>query len=58
MYKLNFFVPCSGWVNGGYENTHYFETKQSALRCAESNHVKVLSLELVSLNEFAEDYIC
>lgn len=27
MVKLVFYVHCKSWKNGGYENTHYFQTE-------------------------------
>ena len=88
MIKFTFFVHCSGWKNGGYENTHYAQNehevakiiaewnKQAAERrqfCEElakrypechgfveepnDGNVDLLSMETVSLVDFAEDYI-
>lgn len=30
MIKLTFFVHCSGWADGGYENTLYFTSVAEA----------------------------
>ena len=59
MFKLRFFVHCDGWATGGYENAAYFEKKKQAetwLR--EHPDCEKLSLERVSVDEFAADYIC
>lgn len=59
MFKLRFFVHCNGWATGGYENTIYFEEKKQAeswLR--ERPDCERLSLDRVSDEEFATDYIC
>lgn len=57
MYRLKFFVSCTGWATGGYENVQYFETAESAKRWASTKKVKILDLRRVSDAEFAEDYI-
>lgn len=53
MFKLYFFVP-----SGGYHNIQYFETKRHALDWARRKKVVVEKLQLVTLEDFAEDYIC
>ena len=58
MFKLYFFVHAAGWQNGGYHNVQYFETKRHALDWARRNEVVVEKLQLVTLEDFAEDYIC
>ena len=70
MWKLTFFVNCSGWkpdvVTGkrGYENAHYFKTEKAAREwVAERNKrlpnypLDIVSLEWVTLSEFAKDVI-
>lgn len=58
MFKLYFFVHAAGWQNGGYHNVQYFETKRHALDWARRNEVVVEKLQLVTLEDFAKDYIC
>lgn len=57
MYYLKFFVPCTGWATGGYENVQYFETAEDAKRWAAAKKVKILELKKVPDSAFAEDYI-
>lgn len=68
MVKLTFFVHCTGWKEGGYENVHYFETEKEArdyikrdnerLKEIKSDcYVSIVKIEEVSLEEFAEDYM-
>ena len=57
MFKLRFFVSCQGWKSGGYENTHYFETKKEAEKYLKENDLKLISLKKVTLKEFANDYM-
>lgn len=62
MVKFKFFVHCSGWATGGYENTHFAENaKQAKARVAEWNKnrpgsVSLISIEEISDAEFAEDF--
>mgnify|MGYP000918376690 FL=1 len=58
MIKLRFFVHCSGWADGGYENIIYF-TSVTEVRhwLSQKPHCKMISIEEVSTKEFAEDYI-
>lgn len=57
MVRLNFFVHCKGWENGGYENTHYFQTENEARNWAAAEGVEVRSIESVSQMEFSEDFM-
>lgn len=58
MFKLRFFVHCNGLECGGYENVHYFTTTEAAEDWLKRNSdCEKLSLEKVTLREFAEDYI-
>ena len=58
MFKLRFFVHCQGWECGGYENVQYFTTAEEASEWLKiKSHCEKLSLEKVTLKEFAEDYI-
>lgn len=57
MVKLKFFVHCKGWKNGGYENTHYFQTEAEARSWAQAEGVEVRSLEAVSQEEFSENFM-
>lgn len=57
MFKLRFFVHCD--ENIGYANTLYFDTEEATEDWLK-RHPKCekLSLEVVTFDEFAEDYIC
>lgn len=57
MIKLVFYVHCNGWKNGGYQNTHYFQTEAEARSWAQAKGVKIRSLEIVSQEEFSVDYM-
>lgn len=63
MVKFRFFVHCTGWRAGGYENAHYAETEQQARETIERwnaegrSPVSLISIETVSDEEFARDYI-
>lgn len=63
MVKFKFFVHCSGWVTGGYENTHFAENaKEAKAQIFEWNKnrpdsVSLISIEEISDAEFAEDFI-
>lgn len=58
MVKLIFFVHCKSWKDGGYENTHYFETEKQAREWVRDQHgVDIRSIQMVSRREFAEDYM-
>lgn len=57
MIKLVFYVQCKGWKNGGYQNTHYFQTEAEARSWAQAKGVKIRSLEIVSQKEFSADFI-
>jgi hypothetical protein len=62
MVRFKFFVHCTGWKDGGYENTHYAETAKDAERIvanwnAEGRRTTLLSIEPISDAEFAQDYI-
>lgn len=57
MVKLIFFVRCKSWKNGGYENTHYFQTENEARSWAEAENVEILSIDHVSQKEFSEDFM-
>ena len=41
MIKLVFYVQCKGWKNGGYQNTHYFQTEAEARNWAQAKGVKI-----------------
>lgn len=64
MVKFKFFVHCSGWAEGGYENTHFAETaKEAKERIAQWNarkpgSVSLLEITEISNEEFAKDFIC
>lgn len=66
--RYKFFVHCSGWANGGYTNTDFALSEAEAKkRIEESNlrykkagvecHLSLLSMEQISNEEFAEDYL-
>ena len=57
MIKLVFYVQCKGWKNGGYQNTHYFQTEAEARNWAQAKGVKIRSLEIVSQEEFLVDFM-
>lgn len=63
MVKFKFFVHCSGWAAGGYENTHFANSaKEAKSRIAEWNKNKPGSVSLISITEisdaeFAEDFV-
>lgn len=63
MVKFKFFVHCAGYVNGGYENTHFANSaKEAKAIIAEWNKNKPCSVSLISITEisdaeFAEDFI-
>ena len=63
MVKFKFFVHCSGWSNGGYENTHFANSaKEAKSMIAEWNKNKPGSVSLISITEisdaeFAEDFV-
>ena len=58
MIKLKFFVHCSGWAAGGYENAIYFTSVAEAhYWLSQKPHCEMISIEEVTLKEFAEDYI-
>lgn len=58
MIKLKFFVHCSGWVDGGYENTTYFTSTTEALHwLSQEPQCEMISIEKVTTKDFAEDYI-
>ena len=58
MIKLKFFVHCSGWADGGYENTLYFTSVAEARHwLSQKPHCEMISIEEVTAKEFAEDYI-
>lgn len=57
MVKLIFFVRCKSWKNGGYENTHYFQTENEARKWAEVEGVEVRSIKTVSQEEFSADFM-
>lgn len=57
MVKLVFYVHCKSWKNGGYENTHYFQTEKQARSWAAAVGVEVRSIETVTQKEFSADFI-
>ena len=63
MVKFKFFVHCTGWKDGGYENTHYAETAKDAKRIVDNwnaeGHTQVTLLAIIPVSnaEFARDYI-
>lgn len=62
MVRFKFFVHCTGWKDGGYENTHFADTATEAKRIianwnADGNHTTLLSIEPISDADFAADYI-
>lgn len=58
MIKLKFFVHCQGWADGGYENTTYFTSvKEARYWLSQNPNCEMISIEEVSIREFAEDYI-
>ena len=62
MVRFKFFVHCTGWKDGGYENTHFANTATEAKRIvaswnAEGVRTTLLSVEPISNEEFARDYI-
>ena len=62
MVRFKFFVHCAGWKDGGYENTHFANTATEAKRIvaswnSEGVRTTLLSVEPISNEEFARDYI-
>jgi hypothetical protein len=66
MYKLTYFVNCSGWVvnaiynKRGYANVSYFATKKEAMEWIKMKYnkdVDFISLDFVTDSEFATDII-
>lgn len=58
IYKLKFFVNCKGWATGGYENCIFvFSKKEAKEWLSKRPHCDLVSLEEISKEEFAEDYI-
>lgn len=62
MVRFKFFVHCTGWKNGGYENTHFAKTATEAKRIianwnAEGVRITLLSVETIDNAEFTADYI-
>ena len=64
MYKLTYFVNCTGWVvhpiynKRGYDNVTYFETKRKAMEWIKMfENVDFVSLDFVTDSEFATDII-
>ena len=62
MVRFKFFVHCTGWKDGGYENTHFANTATEAKRIvaswnAEGFRTTLLSVDPISNEEFARDYI-
>lgn len=57
MVKLVFYVRCKSWKNGGYTNTHYFQTENEARSWAAAEGVEVRSIETVTQGEFLEDFM-
>lgn len=63
MVKFKFFVHCAGYVNGGYENTHFANSaKEAKAIIAEWNKripgsVSLISIEEISYAEFADDFV-
>lgn len=58
IYKLKFFVNCEGWATGGYENAIFvFSKKEAKEWLSKHSHCDLVSLEEISKEEFAEDYI-
>ena len=64
MYKLTYFVNCTGWVvdpiynKRGYANVSYFATKKAAMEWIKKfEDVNFVSLDFVTGSEFATDII-
>ena len=67
MYRFKFFVRCSGWAAGGYENTHFAESLEEIEQRIEQmnanvgddgeGYVELLEVEEISPEEFVEDFI-
>lgn len=61
MVKFKFFVHCDGWINGGYENTHFAENEKEARKTIDewnaNGKVTLLEIKKISKQEFIEDYI-
>lgn len=63
MVIFKFFVHCSGWAAGGYENTHFAKNaKEAKAQIVEWNKnrpgsVTLISIEEISDAEFAEDCV-
>lgn len=68
MVKFKFFVHCSGWANGGYENTHFAESKGQAKKAIAKRNahyeesgvdcrLSLISIEEISDADFAEDFV-
>ena len=58
MWKLRFFVHCTNWEHGGYENVHYFQSKGEALNYVKENpKITLISVEKVSKEIFLDDLV-
>ena len=63
MVKFRFFVHCSGWASGGYENVHFAESEKAAKGIVakwnkeKSGSVSLISITEITEQEFEEDFI-
>ena len=56
--QLDYFVHCSGWKSGGYENRSFFPNKKAAREWLnENNNCSLINMEEISLEQFLSDYI-
>ena len=56
MVKFRFFVHCSGWASGGYENVQYaYTAKEAKGTLAKWNKEKPGSVSLISITEITEE---
>lgn len=69
MLRFTFFVHCTGWKDGGYENSHYAKTEKEARQIIDrwnesykSNGsdcwVELLKIEKMTDEEWLEDCMC
>jgi hypothetical protein len=69
MFRFKFFVHCTGWKGGGYENSHYARSEKEAHEIVDNWNaeykangndcrVELLEIEKMSDEEWLEDCMC
>ena len=55
MVKFKFFVHCTGWSDGGYENTHFANSRKEAKASVDEwNKNRPGSVHLISIEEISD----